>query len=399
MSNKSIWSLPFVILIVTNFLENMSLQMLTATLPLYVRFLGGTPTAIGVVAGAFAVSALAVRPFAGPAFDSFSRKWMLFGALALMVIATALYAVVTSVNALILIRLLHGIGLGIAGPLGLTLAADTLPSDKVSSGVSVYMLAQAISQAIGPALGIWLAEVIWFKWLFIFCSFVFGLSTLVLAFLKDPTKAPRQPYRLSLGRMFAKQAIIPAIILFFLYLAYSCQFAFVVIYGHLRGVNQIGLYFTVYSLCLLLTRPIFGRLSDRYGTTRVILPAFLCFGLSYWLLSFSTSLPAFLLASVIAACGLGVCTPLMQALMMQLLPRQMRTIGSNTTYTGMDFGMLFGPILGGAIIENRMGVLATEADAYGSMFAFMIIPVAIACIVYMLGYRRMKADKLQNENT
>ncbi|MBR2834802.1 MAG: hypothetical protein IKE43_03695 [Coriobacteriales bacterium] len=43
-------------------------------LPLFARDLGATTSVIGFVAGAFAITALAIRPFAGPAFDSFSKN-------------------------------------------------------------------------------------------------------------------------------------------------------------------------------------------------------------------------------------------------------------------------------------------------------------------------------------
>lgn len=73
----SIWSVPFVVLMAVNFFQSMAAFMANATLPVFADSLGATASMVGVVVSSFTLSALLVRPFAGPAFDSFSRKRLL----------------------------------------------------------------------------------------------------------------------------------------------------------------------------------------------------------------------------------------------------------------------------------------------------------------------------------
>ena len=76
-----------------------------------------------------------------------------------------------------------------------------------------------------------------------------------------------------------------------------------------RGIANIGIYFTVSAICMLITRPVIGKLADKFGIHKVLLPAFFMFGLFLLVVSFADSLPMFILAAVISACGLRRSKP------------------------------------------------------------------------------------------
>ena len=108
----SIWSVPFVILMAVNFFQSMAAFMANATLPVFADSLGATASMVGVVVRSFTLSALLVRPFAGPAFDSFSRKRLLLIAQGIICLSFFAYGFVDSLGVLIAIRLFHGVGIG-----------------------------------------------------------------------------------------------------------------------------------------------------------------------------------------------------------------------------------------------------------------------------------------------
>ncbi|MED9826718.1 MAG: MFS transporter, partial [Adlercreutzia sp.] len=108
----SIWSVPFVVLMAVNFFQSMAAFMANATLPVFADSLGATASMVGVVVSSFTLSALLVRPFAGPAFDSFSRKRLLLIAQGIICLSFFAYGFVDSLGVLIAIRLFHGVGIG-----------------------------------------------------------------------------------------------------------------------------------------------------------------------------------------------------------------------------------------------------------------------------------------------
>lgn len=358
--------------------------MMNTIIPLYADVLGASPTYVGIVAGVFGVTALASRPFAGPAFDSFSKKWMLFGSVALIVVATFLYGIASSVEALIAVRLLHGLAMGVSGPLGLALVVETLPPSRISSGVGVYTLAQAVGMAAGPAIGIWLSLEFGFQLAFTCAGAVMIIALLMLFFLKDSPDQVRKPYELKLSRMFAREAIMPAVLMLLLMSSFCCTVSFLAIFAGLLGVEGIGLSFTVYALCMVLTRPIFGSLADKFGSAKVLIPAMFCFAISFVVTSQARSLDMFIVAAVIASCGFGACNPLVQAIAMKLVSDDARGAGSNTTYAGMDIANLAGPAFAGAVIEYLRDMTGSEVVAYTDMWLVMIAPIVIAFVIFVV---------------
>ena len=386
LQKSSIWSPTFTALLLANFFNSMGQATTGAVLPLYVKYLGAATSVIGFVAGAFAITALAIRPFAGPAFDSFPKKRILLGSLAVISISMLLYSLAQSVPMIIVTRLLHGVGMGCAAPVALSIVSSTLPPARLNSGISVYTLSQAAAQAVGPAFGIWFSRTAGYSPTFLLTAASIAISLALIAVLVREPDAPeggRPAYQLSLKRAFALRAMGPACLIMLLSMSFSCVGSFMAIYGELRGVEEIGLYFTVYALCLLVTRPVLGRLSDRVGTTRVLVPAAACFAVSFILISRADSLASFLISAVVAAFGFGVCMPLMQALVFRCVPSQSRGSASNTSYMGLDIGSLVGPYLGGAIIEALVPIAGSEVAAYSMMWLVMIAPIVAGVVFYL----------------
>ena len=115
---ESIWSFPYIVLMAVNLFQSMAAFMTNTTLPVYADALGATPSMVGVIVSSFSVTALLCRPFAGPAFDSFSRKRLLVASQLVICTCMVLYGIVNSLEGLVAVRLLHGVGIGCSGPDG-----------------------------------------------------------------------------------------------------------------------------------------------------------------------------------------------------------------------------------------------------------------------------------------
>lgn len=380
----SIWNMTFIILMMISFFQTMGQMMMNVLIPLYVYDIGAPAQIVGMTVGAFAISAILVRPFIGPAFDAFNKKMILIISLLVIAVSTFLYSVATTVTAIFVIRLLHGAGLATSAALAQAMAADALPIQKMNSGISIFGLALAISQAIGPLVGLALLDFFGFQWAFRISAFVIVGGLILACVIKEPGDHARKPYQLKLDRMFSKGAVIPALLIALLSIPFSCINAFVVIYGNLLGVEGMGAYFAVYAGCLLATRPLFGSLSDKYGVQRII-PIGLCFFVaSILVLTLASSLSLFLLAAVIGACGYGAVIPLLQSLGFLCSPYDARGAASNTTFFGLDAGNLVGPTIGGMMVSLFVASGASEAQSYNGMLFVLIIPVLIAFIVFLI---------------
>lgn len=379
-----IWNITFIILMMISFFQTMGQMMMNVLIPLYVYDIGAPAQIVGMTVGAFAISAILVRPFIGPAFDAFNKKMILIISLLVIAVSTFLYSVATTVTAIFVIRLLHGAGLATSAALAQAMAADALPIQKMNSGISIFGLALAVSQAIGPIVGLALLDFVGFQWAFRISAFVIVGGLILACLIKEPGNHVRKPYQLKLDRMFSKGAVIPALMIALLSIPFSCINAFIVIYGNLLGIGGMGAYFAVYAGCLLATRPLFGSLSDKHGVQRII-PIGLCFFVaSILVLTLASNLPLFLLAAAVGACGYGAVIPLLQSLGFLCSPYDSRGAASNTTFLGLDAGNLMGPTIGGMTVSLFIASGLSEAQSYNGMFFVLIVPVLIAFIVFLM---------------
>lgn len=379
-----IWNITFIILMMISFFQTMGQMMMNVLMPLYVYDIGAPAQIVGMTVGAFAISAILVRPFIGPAFDAFNKKMILIISLLVIAVSTFLYSVATTVTAIFVIRLLHGAGLATSAALAQAMAADALPIQKMNSGISIFGLALAVSQAIGPIVGLALLDFVGFQWAFRISALVIVGGLILACLIKEPGNHVRKPYQLKLDRMFSKGAVIPALMIALLSIPFSCINAFIVIYGNLLGIGGMGAYFAVYAGCLLATRPLFGSLSDKHGVQRII-PIGLCFFVaSILVLTLASNLPLFLLAAAVGACGYGAVIPLLQSLGFLCSPYDSRGAASNTTFLGLDAGNLVGPTIGGMIVSLFIASGLSEAQSYNGMFFVLIVPVLIAFIVFLM---------------
>ena len=380
---ESIWSFPYVVLMGVNFFQSMAAFMANTTIPVFADHLGAGSALVGVVVSSFAITALLIRPFAGPAFDSFSRKRLLICAQAIICVSLISYGIVDTLPALISVRLLHGGGIGCGGPLAMSLVSEFIPASKFASGISVYALAQSFAQVIGPAVGLWLVDSLGFSTAYFIAAAFLLLAGGSVCTIREPAR-DRLPYEFKVSRMFAREAIDKALALMLLATSFSCMASYLVLYGNLLGIEGVGLFFTVYAGCLVVTRPLFGTLADRFGISRVLVVGILFFAASYIALSLANEMPGLLIAAVLGSAGFGCCAPLIQTLGLGSVPPERRGAASNTVFTGLDLGMLTGPVLGGNVIEALEPVLGGLLPAYSHMWIVMLAPAAasLALVLY-----------------
>ncbi|MBN1686670.1 MAG: MFS transporter [Spirochaetales bacterium] len=375
--NLKIWNPLFINVFVINILTNLCTFMINTLSAKYADYLGAPATIVGLVTGLFALTALIFKIIAAPAIDSFNRKYILAGSLIILFASFVGYTFSKTIPMLIVSRLLTGAGMAFSTTGLLTIASDSLPQGKMSSGIAYFSLGMAVCMAIGPTVGLKLVERVGYTYTFMICAFIILLSTAYTVTMRYAHKQTTR-FRITFSSIIAVEAILPAVMLYTLATSFSVIHAFLVLYAEGAGVgSDIGYFFTVYAAAMIFTRPLIGKLADRHGTVTVVIPSLICFAGSFLLISFSRTLPMFLVAGVVASFGFGGCQPALLAVSMKSVPKEKRGAASCTSYVGMDLGVLTGPVVAGVIVE-RLG--------YVSMWRFMIVPI-IAALAFGILFR------------
>ena len=109
---KLLFTKDFNLLCLGTFLFAASMFLLFAVLPVFiVEELDGADSQVGLIMGAFAVSALLARPLTGQLVDRWSRKTILSAGALIYCVAPALYTQAETVPAMLALRFFHGFGI------------------------------------------------------------------------------------------------------------------------------------------------------------------------------------------------------------------------------------------------------------------------------------------------
>ena len=278
-------------------------------------------------------------------------------------------------------RAIQGLGIGVAGPMGLSIVASALPREVYSKGVSMYTITQAFGQAIGPSLGLELSKKIGYQKTFL-CSAALMLVAVGLTRLcSDTPISEDRHYKVGFKNIFSKDAIPGAVIILFTSMPYASISAMMTIYGGLLNIDKIGLYFTAYAIGLLVFKPMFGGFADKYGFIKVLIGSMGVYAVAFIIFGFARTLPPLLVGALFAAAGYGVLYPTLQALCMRTALPEKTGVAANTLYFFQDIGLFVGPYISGMAIDLFRAGGADSATAYSRSFVLMIIPLIIAAIL------------------
>jgi len=390
-TETKMWNATFINILIVNFCHQMGQQMMNTLVPKYANALGANAYTVGLVSSVFAVSSLLIRPITTPAFDSFSKKKLLIASILGIFIVFTSYGLSKSVYMLMAARLLHGICVGCVAPLSLAIAGDALPDSSLGKGIGIFSLCQAIGQAVGPNMGLSLSHTIGYRYTFFIGAVIMLIAAVISLFLKEVNNS-RKPYRIALENIIEKDALHPAVLTFLTMLPYTCINSYIAIYGDLLGVERIGLYFTVYAVFLLITRPLGGTLIDKYGYKKVLIPSLLCFAASFILIGSSKNLYGFLIAAAVNAFGYGVCYPSLQSLAMSCTAKSRRGAAGSTSFLGADLSMLVGPALAGLLVDSVNKSTGTAVKGYSVMYFVMTIPAIIGILYFLIFDKKIVAS-------
>lgn len=382
MAQNGIWNKAFISLFCVNGLISLCQMMVNVLIALFADDLGADSSLVGFAVSSFAYTALAIKLVSAPAVDSFNRKWLLMGALGVLALSYLLMSLSTTIVMLVVARLLQGCAMAFTATACFAMATDTLPPDRITSGIGFFSMAQAACMAVGPMIGLQLASAFGYSTAFAVGCGLMVVSLLATMMVKDPPHE-KCPFKLSPENMFAKETFLPAFLAGLLTLAFCNVNSFLALYAGERGIgDEIGWFFTVNAVLMIFTRPFVGSLADRYGLVKVVLPSMMCFACSFFIISQASTLPTFLVSAVFSAFGYGAAGPMIQSYCIKSVPPEKRGIGSSAYYIGLDAGNLVGPVIAGNVIG---------AVGYQMMWDVMIIPIAVAFVFVLVFRRRIEA--------
>lgn len=379
------WNRNFLLVFTVNICNSVSFQMMNATLSKYVLFRGMSIGIMGVVSSAFVITSLAIRPFSGGLCDRKKKNLILAVSLACIAIAIIGCSISSSIYLLAASRLLHGLGWGMSTTAASTIATMSLSESNMGQGIGIFALAQVLSTAIAPNIGLWLINAAGYPVMFAIAAAMpiigIGLSFLLNGHAIDTNQRIETSNRKIWDAVFAKECLLPTFLILMTTVATSTVSGFLAIYAEEKGVPGIGIFFTVYACALFVTRPLCGQLSDKIKRAYIIIPAFAILAATYVIFVFAGNLCAFLAAAITYGLGYGALQPVLQAWSVKAVGKERRGVANSTFFMGLDLGTSAGMLAASQVAEHW---------GYAAMYACMVSPLAIGAVVFCLSLLRKK---------
>ncbi len=164
------------------FMDLLDMTIVNVAIPTFAREFRAAPTTVEWVVTGYLLSLAVFIPFSGWAGDRFGTKRVFMFALSVFVLSSLLCAVSWSIEALIVFRVMQGIGGGMLTPVGTAMLYRAFPPSERASASAVLAIPAVVAPATGPVLGGYLVQYQSWHWIFL-VNVPIGLVGLVVAFL------------------------------------------------------------------------------------------------------------------------------------------------------------------------------------------------------------------------
>src|SRR6266568_4808848 len=180
------WIIALAVTLAT-FMEVLDTSIANVALPHIAGSLSAGTDESTWVLTSYLVSNAIVLPLSGWISSIIGRKRFYMGCVALFTVSSFLCGFAPNLPALIIFRILQGIGGGGLQPSEQAILADTFPPAKRGMAFAVYGIAVVMAPAIGPTLGGWITDNYTWRWIF-FINIPVGILSLLLTsrLIQDP---------------------------------------------------------------------------------------------------------------------------------------------------------------------------------------------------------------------
>lgn len=345
--------------------------MLFPTAPFHILDLGGTQFTAGLFLAFLTYASSLSAPFTGALADRLGKRRVLLIASLTLTALCLLYAASPSYSVLLALVPFHGVfwsGLLSASSAYLV---DNVPPARRAEGFAYWGLAVVAAIAVAPPVAFWIYHYGWVP----LCLTAAGLN-LLMGLIAFRLEESRQRAAGDIRKGFVEWRILGvSFTLFLVTFGYGGITSFIALYAEASGAPSRSLYFTVLAVVILLTRPVLGRVADRIGHKKVLLPALASMAVGLAFLVPGGTLPWLLASAMLFGLGLGSASPVFNAFVMQHVPDARRGAAIGGILALFDAGIGTGSMTLGYVIE---------ATSYATAFALAAGLAALAIPFFLL---------------
>lgn len=385
MGSNRLWSPAFINYGISSGILYMTQYVLVAALPIVITSeLSGSDLDAGLAMTYFQIGTIVCRLFAGRLIDGFNKRVVLLVSTALFFIIMGLFNLTSSLEAIFVLRGLHGVVFALGTTVMAALAVLVLPPNRKGEGINMFAIFSNVAMVLGPAIGLYALSLYGSIALYLFLTIMTGLA-LVLSNsiplskeLAMPKPSAHKGWHIS--QFIEKRSLPWALMGLFIGFTYSGVLVFIPIELNSMGSGIWGsAFFAIFAVMIIISRPLVGKAYARYGSKYIIYPGLVLFILGLLALGIATTPLTIILTAPLLGLGYGAAQPAFQALAIQSAPIERAGVSTATYFLALDISVGAGSV-----------ILALLASAIGYQYLYMFTAVImiVALALYHIWIKR-----------
>ena len=193
MSSPEVWKPSFnpwliaASVMLATFMEVLDTSVANVSLPHIAGNLSATTDESTWVLTSYLISNAIILPATNWLGHFFGRKRFLIVCIGIFTLSSALCGAATSLDMLLIARVLQGAGGGALQPIAQAVLLESFPQEQRGSAMAVYGMGIVVAPIIGPTLGGWITDNYSWRWIF-YINVPIGILAVFMAstFLEDP---------------------------------------------------------------------------------------------------------------------------------------------------------------------------------------------------------------------
>ena len=346
-------------------------------LPLYIRELGVTDVAdialwTGLTLGATPAVTAFSAPLWGRVGDRYGSKLLVLRSLTAFVLTKGAMAFVTAPWQLFALRALLGVFAGY-GALTVSMAAESVPRERMAQAIGTVQVAQRLGPAIGPVIGGLLAPMVGLRRTFLIAAAFYLVSVILVALLyQEPRTRQARTAGRGMREVLAELLRTPGFVMVFtvilcLQLVDRSFGPILPLYVEALGLpeSQVafvsGVLFSIAAVFAAIGHRVAGPLLQRFSPRVLITASSALTAVGLALLVAVPSVPSFAIALAVSGAAIGVGMTAAYTSGGALLPPDAHATGFGVMTTASLIGLAVSPIVAGFISGPGLRVVF-EAD-------------------------------------
>ncbi len=371
------------VLVAANFVIAAGFGLVAPALPTFARSFDVSVTAASVVVSAFAVARLVFAPASGRLVSLLGERRVYLTGITIVAVSTGVCAFAANYWQLLVFRSLGGIGSTMFTVSAIALLIRLTPAPLRGRASGLWGTGFLTGSVAGPLLGGGLLTISLRAPFLVYAALLLLAVFIVWWFLRNSTLAAKvdaETSTFTVREALRQRAYVAALGSSFAngWAVFGVRVSLVPLFVEevlRRDGAFAGTALAVFAMGNVLMLLVSGRMADSWGRKpTVLLGLVISAGGTIWV-GFTTDVPTFLIATVVAGLGAGLLSPPLQATVADVIGSRGRGGPVLATFQmTADIGAVLGPIVAGLLADGL---------SYGAAFAVTGALCAVAAFAWL----------------